>query len=322
MWQVSGIPSQRVRAGFLQALPQVLPRMTMSRGIMARMKNLSVLSLLLFLLLSMSASAEAATAKSQKLKLAVNVRYYYGHWRWGDFKMTPRAGIAGPDLRLEMIDGRLAVTSAYFSGSFSASGAISLADNRFHSRKNFDLSDNREAFEFGLEFRLQENVGLVLIYQLTQYDLEAEIELHSDQRLYGSGLETAINETRGLGLGLRPRLKLRRNISLSGEFLYFPRLTAKAAGSYQYRMLYRGGDLDERWFGDTHANGFNTRGELTYSLANVPVSLSLGYFYQRLDESESSPPGWLDQYLAGQSGSQSWHRDRFQGFTARAGFIF
>ena len=47
-------------------------------------------------------SLPGATAgkSGRDMQLAVDVRYYYGSWQWGDFKMTPRAGMAGPDLRL------------------------------------------------------------------------------------------------------------------------------------------------------------------------------------------------------------------------------
>ena len=109
---------------------------------------------------------------------------------------------------------------------------------------------------------------------------------------------------------------------LRGELFYFPRLRAKGAGTYQYEMLYNGDRLDERWFGRMDVHGFRIRSELTYALAKIPISLSLGYFYQSLVGREPAQDGWLEFYLVGQTQVRSWLEDRFHGLTARAGFSF
>ncbi len=277
--------------------------------------------IIIFGLLLAAVGPAQATAQ-RTLQLAVDIRYYYGQWDWGDFKMAPRAGIAGPNLRLELLGSRLTLTSAYQSGNFTATGATPLDDVNFRSRKNFTLRDSRELFEIGLEYRLHSALALAVIYVSTQYDLKANVDLNSDQRLYGSGTEAAINEAKGIGLGFRPHLKLGRRLSLNGEAIYFPRLKAKAAGSYQYQLFYRDGDLNERWFGETDVNGFKMHGEITYGLNNMPITLSAGYFYQRFAEIDANSAGWLDEYLLGQSRNRSWRSDRFHGFTARAGFVF
>jgi len=267
-------------------------------------------------------SAAASDKRTRKIRLGVDVRYYYGQWQWGEFKMTPRAGLAGPDLRLELLDGRWTIGTSYLSGNFSATGATALNDPRFHSRKNFDLEDNREEFEISLEFRPVTFVGLVLIYKLGQYDLESDIELDSDERRYGTGREEALNEIKGWGGGVRPRVSVRRDLSFHGEFVYFPSLKAEAAGTNQYEMLYYSNELDERWFGRDDLHGFKGRAEFIYLLPTLPISLSVGYFYQRLVDRDPAREGWVETYLAAQTQARSWLEDRFQGFTARAGFVF
>lgn len=256
------------------------------------------------------------------VRLSVDVRYYYGRWQWGEFKMTPRAGMAGPDLRLELQEGRWALRAAYLSGDFAAVGATPLQDAVYGSRKNFRLTDNREEFEVGLEFHPRRWIGGALVYKLVQYDLVVDVELNSDQRLYGSGREQVVDEAWGWGVGLLPRLPLGRSLAVHGEIFYFPRLTARGAGTYQYEMLYNRGRLDERWFGRTSVHGFRGQMELIYALARVPVSFSLGYFYQFLDAREAAAEGWLEAYLAGQTQARTWREDRFHGVTARAGFSF
>ncbi|MDP6701386.1 MAG: hypothetical protein QGH25_17175 [Candidatus Latescibacteria bacterium] len=281
----------------------------------------SLLTALACLLLP-SLPATAADRSARAVQLAVDVRYYYGHWQWGDFNMTPRAGMAGPDLRLEFQGGRLSVGTTYLSGNFAAVGAVALDDPLFHSRKNFDLVDNREEFSIDLEYRPVRYAGLVLMYRLGQYDLSSTVDLNSDQRLYGRGREQATNEARGWGVGLRAKLPLRRSLVFSGEFIYFASVAAEAAGTYQYQMLYNNSGLDERWFGRSDLRGFKGRGELTYSLKTVPISLAAGYFYQLLVDRDAARTGWVEAYLAGQTQGRNWLDDRFRGFTARAGFSF
>ena len=276
----------------------------------------------IFLLMGLAAAAAAAEKGKRRMRLAVDVRYYYGSWQWGDFKMTPRAGLAGPDMRLELRDGLWTIGTSYLSGNFSASGATALDDPRFHSRKNFEIEDNREEFEISLEFRPIDLAGFVLLYRLGQYDLSADVDLNSDQRLYGSGSEEALNETRGWGIGLRPRIPLGDRLALRGEFIYFPLLKAEGAGTHQYTMLYDDNQLDERWFGRDDLRGFKLRGELTYVLPSIPISLAVGYFYQRLVDRDPAAASWLEDYLSSQTQTRSWLEDRFQGLTARAGFVF
>jgi hypothetical protein len=254
------------------------------------------------------------------LRLQVDVRYYYGRWQWGELAMRPRAGMAGPDVRLEL--GHWALYTAYLSGEFTAVGAWPLADPFFHSRKNYKLADDREEFELGLEYRPFSWAGVALVYKFVQYDLLADVELNSDQRRYGTGQEQALDEAGGLGLGLRLRLPLGQRLALGSDLFYFPRLRAEAAGAYQYRMLYRSGGLDERWFGRAKVRGFKVRGELTYALSALPISLSVGYFHQLLEEGDPSPLGWLETYLGGQTQDRCWLEDRFEGFTGRMGFSF
>ncbi len=280
------------------------------------------LALGLCALLSLATARGAQAAGPRLARLSAEVRYFYGQWQWGDFKMAPQAGMAGPDLRLELLNGRLAMGAAYLSGSFAGVGATPLDDPRYHSRKDFDLADDREEFTLGLEYSPWPHGGVVLVWRLARYDLDAEVELNSDQRRYGTGREQAHNEARGLGIGLRPRLPLWGGLKLRGEFLYFPDLAAEAAGRYQYQVVYRQEGLDERWFGRARARGFSGSGELSYELSAVPISVAAGFFYQRLEARRLPPEGWLENYLQGQTRDQSWLADRFSGFTARAGFQF
>jgi len=267
-------------------------------------------------------SGAAGSVDARWVQLAVDVRYYYGRWQWGDFKMTPRAGMAGPDLRLELQEGRWVLSAYYLSGDFAAVGATPLADPVYHSRKNFELTGNREDFEVGVEFHPWSRAGIALIYKLVQYDLVTDVDLNSDQRLYGSGREQVVDEAWGWGIGLLPRVPLGRGFTAGGEIFFFPTLTTKAAGSYRYDMLFNSDRLDERWFGRTEVSGFRCRFEFAYELPKVPISLSLGYFFQRLADRDSGTRGWLEEYLAGQTQTQSWEEDLFQGVTARAGFTF
>jgi len=266
--------------------------------------------------------ARAAGQKKRPVQLAVDVRYYYGRWQWGDFKMTPRAGMAGPNLRLELQEGRWAGFATYLSGDFVAVGATPLSDPIFHSRKNYELTDSREEFEVGLEFHPWAYTGFALVYKLAQYDLVIDVELNSDQRHYGTGREQVVDEAWGWGVGLLPAVPLRGDLVLRGEFFYFPSLRAKGAGTYQYEMLYNSDRLDERWFSRVDVHGFRVCGELTYGLAQIPISFSLGYFYQALLEREAALEGWLELYLVGQTQTRGWLEDRFHGITVRAGFSF
>jgi len=282
------------------------------------------LNALLFFWLSalLGWGGEARAAETGLARLSAEVRYFYGRWQWGDFEMSPQAGMAGPELRVEVLGGKLNGSAAYLSGHFIGVGATSLDDPRYHSRKNFDLADDREEFTFGLEYRPLTSAGVVVVWRLARYDLDAEVELNSDQRRYGSGREQAHNEARGFGFGLRPRLPLGHRLALNGEFLYFPALQSEAAGRYQYQVVYREEHLDERWFGERRVRGFSVWGELSYGLRAVPVTVAAGFFYQGLEGSNVPPAGWLEDYLRGQTRDRSWLRDRFFGFTARAGFRF
>lgn len=264
----------------------------------------------------------AAEPHPRLARLTAEVRYFYGRWQWGDFEMAPQAGMAGPQLRLELLNGKLAAGASYLSGDFVGVGATPLGDERYHSRKDFDLADNREEFTLSLEYRPWVYAGAVAVWRLARYDLDAQVELNSDQRRYGSGREQAHNEARGLGLGLRPRVPLAGRLALNGEFLYFPGLQSEAAGRYQYQVVYREESLDERWFGEEEVRGFSGWGELVCDLRAVPVTVAAGFFYQRLKGRQLPPPGWLEDYLRGQTRDRSWLRDRFYGFTARAGFRF
>ena len=266
--------------------------------------------------------AWAAEARPRLARLTAEVRYFYGRWQWGDFEMAPQAGMAGPQLRLEVLGGKVAAGAAYLSGDFAGVGATALDDERFHSRKEFDLVDKREEYTLSLEYRPWQWAGAVAVWRLARYDLEAEVELNSDQRRYGSGREQAHNEARGLGVGLRPRVPLAGRLVLAGEWLYFPGLQGEAAGRYEYQVVYREEALDERWFGRTKVRGFSGWGEVAYELRAVPVTVAAGFFYQRLKSRQPPSAGWLEDYLRGQTGNRSWLQDRFYGFTARAGFRF
>lgn len=269
-----------------------------------------------------SGKSQAAEARPRLARLTAEVRYFYGRWQWGDFEMAPQAGMAGPQLRLELLDGQVAAGASYLSGDFAGVGATALDDPRYHSRKDFDLADNREEFTLSLEYRPWTHAGAVAVWRLARYDLDAQVELNSDQRHYGSGREQAHNEARGLGFGLRPRVPLAGRLALNGEFLYFPGLQSEAAGRYQYQVVYREEGLDERWFGEKKVRGFSGWGELVCDLRAVPVTVAAGFFYQRLKGRQLPPAGWLEDYLRGQTRDRSWLRDRFYGFTARAGFRF
>ncbi|MBI2503023.1 MAG: hypothetical protein HYW07_07280 [Candidatus Latescibacteria bacterium] len=266
--------------------------------------------------------ARAAEARPRLAWLSAEVRYFYGRWQWGDFEMAPQAGMAGPELRLEVLGGKVAAGASYLSGNFVGVGATPLDDARYHSRKDFDLADNREEFTFSLEYCPWPYGGAVAVWRLARYDLDAQVELNSDQRRYGTGREQAHNEARGFGFGLRPRVPLGSRLGLNGEFLYFPGLHSEAAGRYQYQVVYREEGLDERWFGERQVRGFSGWGELCYGLRAVPVTVAAGFFYQRLSARQLPPEGWLEEYLGGQTRDRSWLRDRFYGFTARAGFRF
>ncbi len=283
--------------------------------------NLTLVFALGVLLLGDRASG-AAEPHPRLARLSAEVRYFYGRWQWGDFEMSPQAGMAGPELRLELLGGKVKAGAAYLSGNFVGVGATPLEDIRYHSRKDFDLADNREEFTFSLEYRPLTYAGAVAVWRLARYDLDAQVELNSDQRRYGTGREQAHNEARGFGFGLRPRLPLGSHLALNGEVLYFPGLHSEAAGRYQYQVVFREEALDERWFGKGRVRGFSSWGELSYALQAVPVTVAAGFFYQRLNGRKLPPAGWLEDYLRGQTRDHSWLRDRFYGFTARAGFRF
>lgn len=269
-----------------------------------------------------SGPARAAEARPRLARLSAEVRYYYGRWHWGEFSLAPQAGMAGPQLRLEVWEGKLVAGAAYLSGDFAGVGATPLDDDRFHSRKEFDLADQREEFTFSLEYRPWAYAGAVAVWRLARYDLDAAVELNSDQRHYGSGREQAHNEARGIGVGVRPHLPLASRLALDGELLYFPGLQGEAAGRYEYQVVYREEGLDERWFGRTKVRGLAGQAELAYQLRAVPVTVAAGFFYQRLKSRRLAPAGWLEEYLRGQTGDRSWLLDRFYGFTARAAFRF
>ena len=272
-------------------------------------------------LILLASVVDGATAES-KLRLDVDVRYYYGQWQWGDYEMTPRAGQAGPDVRVHLPGGRWSLGTSYLSGDFSAAGASPLSDPRFRSRKNFAVEDGREELVLDLEFRPLGWLGVAAVYRFSQYELVSDVQLNSDQRLYGTGVERVVNEARGWGLSVRPRLPVHRQVTFSGELSLFPELSGEAAGRYQYQMLFDDNELDSRWFGRSSPRGFAGRGELTYALTGIPISLSAGFFFEQLHDRDPAEAGWLEDQLGGQTPGRSWLDDDFRGITARAGFTF
>ena len=271
----------------------------------------------------LAAAAGSATGGDEgRMRLDVDVRFYYGQWHWGDYEMTPRAGQAGPDLRLHLPGDRWSLGTSYLSGDFSAAGAAPLVDPVFRSRKNFAVEDGREELMLDLEYRPFDWLGLAAVYRFSQYELVSEVQLNSDQRFYGTGIEHVVNEARGWGMSMRPRLPVHRALTLSGEVTFFPELKGEAAGRYQYQMLFNDSELDARWFGRSAPRGFTGRGELTYALSEIPISLSAGFFYQQLHDRRPSGSGWMEDHLGGQTQSRSWLDDDFRGLTTRAGFGF
>ena len=260
-----------------------------------------------------------APAEAPILQLHVDVRYLYGNWRWGGVESRSVAGLAGPQARLAIGEGRWSVRVAYLTGDFAAVGAIPLDDPVYHSRKNYDLDDRRETFDAALEFRPKPGLCVALVYRFARYEHAARIELDSDQRLYGDGLESTVAESAAWGVALRPEIPLLRGLRFEGEVAWFPRVRTEASGRYEYTMFYRSDRLDERWYDRFEPTGLRVGAEITYPLTILPASLSAGYLYERFDASAHTT-GWLSDYLV--SGGRDWREDRFQSVTLRAGFRF
>ncbi len=261
-----------------------------------------------------------APAETPVLQFDVDVRYLYGDWHWGGVEMRSVAGLAGPQARLAIDEGRWSAQVAYLTGDFAAVGAIPLDDAVYHSRKNYDLDDRRETFDAAFEFRPRPELAVALVYRFARYEHAARIELDSDQRLYGDGLESTVAESAAWGVAVRPQVPLLRRLRLEGEVAWFPRVRTEASGRYEYTMFYRSDRLDERWYDRFEPTGLRVAAEITYPLSVLPATLSAGYLHERFDDTSAHSTGWLSDYLA--SGARDWRKDRFQSVTLRAGFRF
>lgn len=254
------------------------------------------------------------------LRLDVDVLYLYGRWRWGDFEMNSEAGLAGPQARLSLLEGRWSARAAYLTGDFAAVGAVPLDDPLYHSRKNYDLDDRRETFEAALEYRPRPVAGVALVYRFARYDHEARVELDSDQRAYGDGVEETVAESSAWGLAVRSRLPAVLGFRVEAEVAWFPRVRTEASGHYGYTMYYRTDRLDERWYARFEPTGLRGVVEVAYPLRLLPATLSLGLLHERFADDDAVRRGWLTDYLA--SGGRDWRKDRLQGVALRAGFRF
>jgi len=254
-----------------------------------------------------------------QMQFDVDVRYLYGDWHWGDSQMRSATGLAGPEARFILGD-RWSARLTYLTGDFAAVGAVPLDDPVYHSRRNYSLDDRRETLDAAFEFHPLPFLTAALIYRFARYEHASRIELDSDQRLYGEGLESTVAELSAWGLGVRSRIRLVEGLHLGGEAAWFPRVRTEASGRYQFTMLYRSDRLDERWYGQFEPTGLRAGAEITYDLDVLPATLATGYLVERFDDDDARREGWLSDYLAG--GGRDWRKDHLQGVTLRAGFHF
>jgi hypothetical protein len=272
---------------------------------------------LLFSLLGLLSLPAAAPAG--ELQFDVDVRYLYGDWRWGDAKMRTEAGVAGPEARLVFAD-LWSARLSYLTGDFAAVGAVPLADPVYHSRRNYDLSDRRETFDAALEFRPIKSLGIALVYRFARYEHDAVIQLDSDQRLYGEGVESTIAELSAWGLAARSELPLVHGLRLLSEAAWYPYARTEASGHYEFNMLFRPDSLDERWYGRFEPTGLRATVEIRHELSSLPATISAGWLHERFDDAAAKQSDWLSDYLVG--GGRDWRKDYLQGVTLRAGFHF
>jgi hypothetical protein len=259
------------------------------------------------------------------LDAALNV--LYGDWDYGDYDLDSRLGMVGLAAEVWFFQKRLGVGGNYISGDFDGEDVVSLEgtilsdpDEDYGSRKQMTHAQSREDIYVYAMWKALPFLILEAGYKYLDYDFRSDVDLVSDARLYGNGMETQRSQSKGLIVGLRAPVEFADHwtISLAGRWM--PDLQTEVQGSYVYDLPLEDRTIDEDWTHNGTAEGVNAEAVLEYQVPGEPIVLQLGYVYQWTDSTSDVERSWVDQGL-GQP-ARDWLSDRFQGGVVGVKFRF
>lgn len=285
---------------------------------------------ILVLLLALGGPARAQTSKEEKVDnfgLDASLGVLYGDWKYGDYNLDSRLGMVGLGAEVWFSKKRFGIGGTYVSGDFDGEDVVSLEgtiiadpDENFGSRKQMTHAQSREDIRAYALWRALPFLILELGYQYLDYDFRSAIDLVSDARRYGGGLDTQRSEARGLLLGLRAPLSLGEHWTLSVAGRYVPELHTEVQGSYSYELAFEMRTVSEKWTHNGTAKAIGGEVILEFQVPGEPMVLRLGYVYQWSESKSEVDRSWVDQALG--LPERDWLSDRFQGGLLGATFRF
>jgi hypothetical protein len=231
------------------------------------------------------------------------------------------------DLRVWLPGRKMGVALRYLSGDFDGTETVRIPDggsvteaSSFGSRKEMSLGQSREDVQLQALFRPLSWITLSAGYRYLEFQMVAKLDLVSDVRTYGEGMESYDSTARGplvgaeLDLPIRPRWSLH----LGGQAM--PWMHTKVNSSYSYMLALEDRTLAEEWVSNGSAEGYAADASLEFMFPGDRVALRFGYVYQRVNSRKDVEPSWVDQMLGQEA--RDWRTDRYQGFAASSIFQF
>ena len=270
---------------------------------------------------------QSAPADVDNFGLDASLGVIYGDWSYGDYDLDSRLGMVGLAAEIWFAKKKLGIGGTYISGDFDGEDVVSLEgtiisdpDDDFGSRKQMTHAQSREDIYVYAMWKVLPFLTLEVGYKYLDYDFQSKVDLVSDARQYGTGMESLRSEARGFLLGLRLPVKIASNwtIALAGRWM--PELQTEVQGSYSYDLMLEMRMVSEEWTHNGTAEGVNAEAIVEFRVPNEPIVLRLGYVYQWTDSTSGVEPSWVDEGL-GQP-ARDWLPDRFQGGLLGATFRF
>jgi hypothetical protein len=298
------IPTARAQAVFRRLVPLVMASvpLTMARG-------------------------QTGPTKSDGLQIQAAIEYQYGDEDQGRMDLDPKLGMVAPDLRVWLPGRTMGVALRYLSGDFDGTETVRIPDggsvtgaSNFGSRKEMSLSQSREDVQLLALFRPRSWVTLSAGYRYLEFQMMAKLDLVSDVRTYGEGMESYDSTARGpmVGMNLDLPIRPRWSLHLGGQAM--PWMHTKVNSGYSYTLTLEDRMLAEEWVANGSAEGYAVDAGLEFMFPGDRVALRFGYVYQRVNSRKDVEPSWVDEMLGQEA--RDWRTDRFQGFAASSIFQF
>lgn len=276
---------------------------------------------------SLSLAQTPKEEEVDKFGLDASLGVLYGDWNYGDYDLDSRLGMVGLGAEVWFLGKKLGIGGNYISGDFDGEDVVSLEgtlisdpDDNFGSRKQMTHSQSREDIYAYAMWRPLSFLVLEAGYKYLDYDFRSEVDLVSDARQYGTGLETQRSEARGFVLGLRAPLKLASNWTLALAGRWMPELQTEVQGTYAYALVLEDRTVSEQWTHNGTAEGIGAEAILEFHIPKEPVVLRLGYVFQKTESGSDVQRSWVDEGLG--LPARDWLTDQFQGVLLGASFRF